>query len=138
MYLLNATNMELSQRKRNTQPPAPNIKSKEGDSISIIGLIADVWDLSMQAIIELYLSLERLKLVDSKDKAKIVHISNLKYVLPTEKVITKLPDYQSFGWRSRLRLDPHIPNLKWEPTLTVNTSFLAVTSKTAPCLLQPA
>ena len=51
----------------------------------------------------------QVEVVDSKGKVKIVHISNVKYVLT---VISKLPDYQSFGRQLKLRIDPKdIPNL---------------------------
>ena len=60
---------------------------------------------------------------------KIVHISDIKWVLPADSVVSKLPDYQSFGRQSKLRIDPKdIPNLKWETTVTINTNFLAVSS----------
>ena len=70
--------------------------------------------------------------VDSTGKSKIVHMSDVKYVLPTDSVISRLQDCQSFSRQSKLRVDPqHIPNFKWEPTVTVNTRFSAVTSKLA-------
>ena len=63
-------------------------------------------------------------MVDSKGKVKIVHISDIKYVLPADMVISNLPDYQSFGRQSKLMIDPRdISNLKWEPTVTKNTNF---------------
>ena len=45
------------------------------------------------------------EMVDSKGKVKIVHISDIKYVLPPDRVISKLPEYQSFGRHSKLRID---------------------------------
>ena len=72
----------------------------------------------------------QVKVVDSKGKVKIVNISDVNYVLPADRVISKLPDYQSFSRQLKLRIDPKdIPNLKWEPTVTINTIFLAVSSK---------
>ena len=60
---------------------------------------------------------------------RIVHISDVKYVVPADRVISKLPDYQPFSRQSKLRIDPKdIPNLKWEPTVTGNINFLAVSS----------
>ena len=71
-----------------------------------------------------------VEVVDSKTKVKIVHITDVKYVLPADRVIWKFHDYQSFGRQSKLRIDPKdILNLKWEPTLTVHIIFLAVSSK---------
>ena len=43
-----------------------------------------------------------------------VHLTNIKYILPVDNVITKLPDYQSFGRKTKLRLNPdRIPDLHW-------------------------
>ena len=38
----------------------------------------------------------QVEVVDSKDKVKIVHILDIKYLLPADRAISKLPDYQSF------------------------------------------
>ena len=68
-------------------------------------------------------------MVDSTGKVKIVHISDVKYILPVHWVISKLADYQAFSRHPKLRIDPqHIPNLKWEPVVIINTSFPSVTS----------
>ena len=43
-----------------------------------------------------------------------VHLTDVKYILPVDNIITKLPDYQSFGRKTKLRLNPdRIPNLHW-------------------------
>ena len=51
-----------------------------------------------------------------------VHLTDVKYILPVDNVITKLPDYQSFGRKTKLRLNPdRIPNLHWNLSTTLNT-----------------
>ena len=45
-------------------------------------------------------------MVDTRVKTKIAHISDVRYILPAERVISKLPDYQSFGKQSKLRINP--------------------------------
>ena len=50
-----------------------------------------------------------------------VHLTDIKYILPVDNVITKLPDYQSFGRKTKLRLNPdRIPNLHWNLSTTLN------------------
>ena len=50
-----------------------------------------------------------------------VHLTDMKYIPPVD-VITKLPDYQSFGRKTKLRLNPdRIPNLHWNLSTTLNT-----------------
>ena len=51
-----------------------------------------------------------------------VHLMDVKYILPVDNIITKLPDYQSFGRKTKLRLNPdRIPNLYWNLSTTLNT-----------------
>ena len=63
-----------------------------------------------------------------------VHIRDIKYILPVDIVITKLPDYQSFGRKTQLRLNQdRIPNLHWNLSTTLNTT---PTLKTQQSLIQ--
>ena len=51
-----------------------------------------------------------------------VHLMDVKYILPVDNIITKLPDYQSFGRKTKLRLNlDRIPNLHWNLSTTLNT-----------------
>ena len=69
-------------------------------------------------------------MLDLVGKSKVVHALDVKYILPADRIIIKLPHYQSFGRQFNLRLDlQYMPNLKWEPTVKVKTNFTAVTSK---------
>ena len=52
-----------------------------------------------------------------------VHLTNVKYILPVDNVINKLPDHQSFGRKTKLRLNPdRILNLHWNLSTTLNTT----------------
>ena len=48
----------------------------------------------------------QVEVADSQGKVKIDHISDVKYVLPADRVISKWPHYHSFGRQSKLRIDP--------------------------------
>ena len=51
-----------------------------------------------------------------------VHLTNIKYILPVDNLITKLPDYQNVGRKTKLRLNPdRIPSLHWNLSTTLNT-----------------
>ena len=51
-----------------------------------------------------------------------IHLTDVKYIPPVDSVITKLPDYQSFGRKTKLRLNPdRIPDLHWNLSTTLNT-----------------
>ena len=55
-------------------------------------------------------------------RSKMEHISNIKYIMPAERYISQLPDYERFGQQSKLCLNPkNIPDLSWKWADTVNT-----------------
>ena len=55
-------------------------------------------------------------------KSQVVHIADVKYILPADTIIAKLPDYNKFGHKTKLRLNPqNIPDLNWELATTANT-----------------
>ena len=59
-----------------------------------------------------------------------VHLTDVKYILPVDNVITKLPDYQSFGRKTKLRLNlDRIPNLHWNLSTTLNTTPTLMTQQ---------
>ena len=59
-----------------------------------------------------------------------VHLMDVKYILPVDNIITKLPDYQSFGRKTKLRLDlDRIPNLHWNLSTTLNTTPTLMTQQ---------
>ena len=59
-----------------------------------------------------------------------VHLTDVKYILPVDNIITKLPDYQSFGRKAKLRLNPdRIPNLHWNLSTTLNTTPTLMTQQ---------
>ena len=52
----------------------------------------------------------------------MVHIRDVKYVLPADNLISKLPNYENFGRKTTLHLDPSkIPDLQWNLASTLNT-----------------
>ena len=42
------------------------------------------------------------------------HIKHVKYILPVDRYIKQRPDYNAFGRKTTLRLNPdRIPDLQW-------------------------
>ena len=59
-----------------------------------------------------------------------VHLTDVKYILPVDSIIAKLPDYQSFGRKTKLRLNPdRIPNLHWSLSTTLNMTPTLMTQQ---------
>ena len=65
----------------------------------------------------------QVKLIPSTGgKSKMEHISNIKYIMPAERYISQIPDYETFGCQTKLRLNLHnIPNLSWKWAEMVHT-----------------
>ena len=62
-------------------------------------------------------------------KSQMVHITDIKYILPADTIIAKLPDYNKFGCKTKLRLNPqNIPDLNWELATTANTKLTPPTT----------
>ena len=55
-------------------------------------------------------------------RSKVEHTSNIKYIMPAERYISQLPDYEIFHQQTKLCLNPkNIPDLSWKWTDTINT-----------------
>ena len=70
-----------------------------------------------------------------------VHLTDVKYILPVDNVITKLADYQSFGRKTKLRLNPdRIPKFPLEfvhhtkYNFNLNDTTVTHTDKHSLCL----
>ena len=103
---------------------------KEGNSVLTKDYTTDVWDSRNTRGYGNFPGKIQVEIVESAGKLEVVHILDVKYMLPVDRILAKLPDHKSFGRQSKLRVDLKlIPNLKWELTVTVETSFTSVTSK---------
>ena len=61
-------------------------------------------------------------------KNQMVHITDVKYILPADNIIAKVPDYK-FGHKTKLRLNAqNIPDLNWELAITANTKPIPTTT----------
>ena len=66
-------------------------------------------------------------------KPHFVHIQDVKYVLPADSIIAKLPNYDNFGRKTKLRLNPdNIPDLHWELATLANTIAATTSSYSTP------
>ena len=59
----------------------------------------------------------------------MVHITDVKYILPADNIIAKLLDYNKFGHKTKLRLNPeNIQDLNWELATTASTKLVPTTT----------
>ena len=67
------------------------------------------------------------------DQVKMVHIKDVKVILPVDKVINEMPDYTKFGRKSKLDLDPtKIPDLNWVLLTRIHTHTTPMTTVSMP------
>ena len=60
--------------------------------------------------------------IEKDKKSKMVHISDVKYVMPVDSIIPHLPIPNKFGRMTKYNLNPkNVPNLKWELSTDLNT-----------------
>ena len=56
------------------------------------------------------------------------HVKHVKYNLPADRYIKQLPDYNAFGRRTTLRLNPDkIPDLHWSLSNSYHTTDIGLT-----------
>ena len=55
------------------------------------------------------------------------HIKHVKYILPTDRYIKQIPDYNAFGRKTTLRLNPEIPDLHWSLADSYHTTNIGLT-----------
>ena len=63
------------------------------------------------------------------------HSIHVKYILPADKYIDKLPDYSGFGRKTTLRINPdQIPDLHWKLANTYHTTNIGQTDTRTPSI----
>ena len=55
--------------------------------------------------------------------AHFVHITDVKYILPCDDIISKIPDYTTFGRYTKLSFNPSkAEDLQWQLATVLNTA----------------
>ena len=54
----------------------------------------------------------------------MVHISDVKYIMPVDSIIQHLPDFNQYGRKTKYNISPaQVSDLKWQLATTLNTNF---------------
>ena len=131
IYQLVAENLQKA-RKRMTSLnfPQPN-KLKTEDSVMIKDHTAGPFDPVYKGNYRIFaIKGNQVEITPTEGgKNQTVHITDVKYILPADNIITKLPDCNQFGHKTKLQLNPqNIPDLNWELALTANTKLIPTTT----------
>ena len=66
-------------------------------------------------------------------KSHFVHIQDVKYILPADTIIAELPNYDNFGRKTKLMMNPdNIPDLHWKLATLANTINVTTSSYSTP------
>ena len=59
------------------------------------------------------------------------HLDHIKYILPADRYISAVPDYEQFGHKTNLRMNPkNIPDLQWNMMDELHTMNIRAVPKT--------
>ena len=117
IFEIATTNLKLARERGDPQGPIPSLKLQPGNTILVQNhnkgpfdpkCIGDYRVVSLKGN-----QVEIQPAVGGPTEMK--HIKHIKYILPADKYITKLPDYTGFGRKTTLRINPdQIPDLHWK------------------------
>ena len=117
IYEIAATNLKQAREKGDPQEQPPSTKLQPGDTVLVQNhnkgpfdpkYIGDFRVVSLKGN-----QVEVQPAVGGPTEMK--HVKHVKYVLPADVYINKLPDYTGFGRKTTLRMNPdNIPDLHWK------------------------
>ena len=125
IYLLVAENLRLArERMHKNQQPYPT-KLKPGDMIMIRthkgGHFQPIYK-GYYRIISFKGNQVEVINIEKNKKSKMVHISDVKYVMPVDSIIPHLPIPNQFGRMTKYNLNlKNVPNLQWKLSTDLNT-----------------
>ena len=133
LYEIAATNLKLAREKGDPQAQSPTTKLQPGDTVLIQNHNKGPFDSKFIGDFRVFslkgYQVEIQPAVGGPTEMK--HIKHVKYVLPTDKYIDKLPNYSGFGRKTTLRINPdQIPDLHWKLANTYHTTDIGQTEIT--------
>ena len=124
IYYMVAENLKLARERQTKQKSYHPIKLKTEDMV----MIKTHADGQFQPVYKGYYRIVSFKgnqvqvIPCEGGKPHFVHITDVKYVLPADGVISHIPTFNQFGRKTKLNLNPDIvPDLKWKRSDTLNT-----------------
>ena len=124
IYLIVATNLQKARGKLNKENfPQPS-KLKCGDAVLVKNFTAKAFEQRYRGDYKVVaIRGNQVEVMPSEGgKTHRVHIADVKYVLPVDGIIAKIPNYNNFGRKTNLPLPlKKIPDLKWSLSTETNT-----------------
>ena len=125
IYYMVAENLKLARERQTKQKSYHPIKLKTEDMV----MIKTHTDGQFQPVYKGYYRIVSFKgnqvqvIPCEGGKPHFVHITDVKYVLPADNIISHIPTFNQFGRKTKLNLNPDVvPDLKWKVSDTLNTT----------------
>ena len=125
MFELVTANLKKARTRKDPEHFPDVTQLQEGDTVMIKNHMAKpfepkyIGDYRIIKITGHKVLLKSLKTGQEKEE----HLDHIKYVLPADRHISALPDYEQFGRKTNLRLNPDkIPDLEWELSDKLHTT----------------
>ena len=130
LYEIAPTNLKLAQEKGDPQEQPPPTKLQPVDTILIQNHNKGPFGpkyMGDYRVVSLKGNQVEVQPADG-GPTEMKHIKHVKYVLPANKYIDKLPNYSSFGRKTTLRINPdQIQDLHWKLANTYHTTSIGQT-----------
>lgn len=124
MYQMVAQNIKKAREKMGPELNVVKANLKEGDSVMIRDFTKGPFEPTYKGNYRVVkIKGQQVELMPATGgKTFFQHISNVKYILPVDRIISQIPDYEAFGRKPRLRLNPdHVPDLGLKLATSINT-----------------
>ena len=125
MFELVTQNLKKARARKDPEIFPDITKLQEGDTVMIKNHTAKpfepryIGDFRIVRIMGHKALLRSIKTGQEREE----HLDYIKYVLPADRHISALPDYEVFGQKTNLRLNPDkIPDLEWDLTDQLHTT----------------
>jgi transposase InsO family protein len=128
IYALAAENIRRARTRQDAQfkQHRPHPDFKIGDAVLVKDHTAHKFDPRFhdQYRITQFPSTRQVEVTNQKGKARIVHISDLQFVFPCDRIIGQMPDADAFGRAAKMTYVPHkLEELDWQLATDVHTNM---------------
>ena len=135
IYQLVAENLKKARHRSPHPTHPPTDKIQTGDTVLIKDHTAGPFQPTYKGTYKVVsLKGNQVEVMPSTGgKPHFVHIKDVKYILPADTIIAKLPNYDNFGRKTKLRLNPdNVPDLHWELATLANAITNTTNSYSIP------
>ena len=130
IFEIAATNLKLARRRGDPQDQPLTNKLQPGDTVLVQNHVKGPFDpkfIGDYRIVSLKGNQVEIQPTNG-GPTEMKHIKHVKYILPTDRYISQLPDYSKFGRKTTLRMNPdHMLDLHRKLVNTYHTTSIGYT-----------